>query len=138
MEAIMEVIYERVAGLDVHKDSVVACVRLMSASKARRECLNTTTDGLLALLEWLTSCRCAVVVMEATGVYWMPVWKILSDGAFTLIVANALALSVNALAVRRYANIAGDYANPPRSANAVASRAPCRTRTITISASSTL
>jgi transposase len=91
MEAVMQVLHERVAGLDIHKDSVVACVRLMSGSKATRECrtFDTTTDGLLSLLEWLVSCRCEVVAMEATGVYWMPVWKILSDGPFTMIVANA-------------------------------------------------
>jgi transposase len=87
----MEVMHERVAGLDVHKDTVVACVRTMSDGKVTRELQTfaTTTDGLLALLEWLTSCRCELVAMEATGVYWMPVWKILSDGAFELIVANA-------------------------------------------------
>jgi transposase len=87
----MELIHERVAALDVHKDNVVACVRTMSGGKTTRECrtLDTTTDGLLALLEWLISCRCEMVAMEATGVYWMPVWKILSDGAFELIVANA-------------------------------------------------
>ncbi len=87
----MQVMHDRVAGLDVHKDSVVACVRLMSGSTATRECrtFETTTDGLLSLLEWLVSCRCELVAMEATGVYWMPVWKILSDGQFTMIVANA-------------------------------------------------
>lgn len=87
----MQVMHERVAGLDVHKDSVVACVRLMSGSKATHECrtFKTTTDGLLGLLEWLISCRCELVAMEATGVYWMPVWKILSEGQFTMIVANA-------------------------------------------------
>ena len=91
MEVIMEVMHERVAGLDVHKDNVVACVRTMSGGKATRKIQEfaTTTDGLLALLEWLTSCRCELVAMEATGVYWMPVWKILSDGAFKLIVVNA-------------------------------------------------
>jgi len=63
----------------------------MSGSKATRECrtFDTTTEGLLSLLEWLVSCRCELVAMEATGVYWMPVWKILSDGQFTMIVANA-------------------------------------------------
>ena len=87
----MQVMHERVAGLDVHKDSVVACVRLMSGSKATHECrtFETTTDGLLSLLEWLVACRCEVAAMEATGVYWMPVWKILSDGQFAMIVANA-------------------------------------------------
>lgn len=87
----MQVMHERVVGLDVHKDSVVACVRLMSGSQATHECrtFETITDGLLSLLEWLVSCRCEVVAMEATGVYWMPVWKILSDGQFAMIVANA-------------------------------------------------
>lgn len=87
----MEVIHDRVAGLDVHKDTVVACVRAMSGNKATRECrtYETTTDGLLSLLEWLSSSRCGVAAMEATGVYWLPVWKILSDGDFELVVANA-------------------------------------------------
>lgn len=91
MEAVMQIMHERVAGLDVHKDSVVACVRWMSGGKTMRECrtFETTTDGLVSLLEWLVSSRCEVVAMEATGVYWIPVWKILSDGQFTMIVANA-------------------------------------------------
>jgi len=90
-EVIMELLHERVAGLDVHKDNVVACVRTMSAGKAKREfqTFATTTDGLLALLQWLTSHRCELVAMEATGVFWMPVWRILSDGVFKLIVVNA-------------------------------------------------
>lgn len=87
----MEVMHKRVAGLDVHKATVVACVRLMTGRKVTRECRTfaTTTEGLLALLAWLTESRCTHVAMEATGVYWTPVWKILSDGDFTLIVANA-------------------------------------------------
>jgi transposase len=91
MEVIMEEIHERVAGLDVHKDSVVACVRTMSGGKTTREIqkFDTTTEGLLALLEWLTACHCELVAMEATGVYWMPIRKILSDGAFELVVVNA-------------------------------------------------
>src|SRR5882762_5559325 len=87
----MEIMHERVAGLDVHKATIVACVRLGTGRKVTRECrtFDTTTDGLSALLAWLVDCRCSHVAMEATGVYWMPVWKILSDGAFSLIVANA-------------------------------------------------
>ena len=87
----MEVMHKRVAGLDVHKETVVACVRLMTGRRMKRECRSfaTTTDGLLALLAWLTQCRCTHVAMEATGVYWTPVWKIVSDGEFELIVANA-------------------------------------------------
>lgn len=87
----MQVLHERVAGLDVHKDSVVACARLTSAGEAKRECqtFGTTTNELLNLLKWLVLHRCELVAMEATGVYWMPVWKILCDGGFELVVANA-------------------------------------------------
>jgi transposase len=87
----MDIMHERVAGLDVHKQTVVACIRLMAGGRARRECrsFETTTAGLLDLLAWLTQSGCTHVAMEATGVYWMPVWKILGDGDFELIVANA-------------------------------------------------
>lgn len=87
----MEVMYDRVAGLDVHKKTVVACVRTMAGGKVARESrtFETTTNGLLALLSWLTESRCAHVAMEATGVYWVPVWSILSDGSFELVLANA-------------------------------------------------
>jgi transposase len=90
-EAIMEVIHQRVAGLDVHKDSVVACVRIMSEGKAKRECrtFDTTTAGLESLRDWLTSCECTLVAMEATGVYWLPIWKILLGGGFEMNIANA-------------------------------------------------
>jgi transposase len=88
----MDVVHDRAAGLDVHKDSVVACVRAMCGTRATRECRTfaTTTEGLLALLEWLNSEGCRLAAMEATGVYWLPVWKILSQGEFELIVANAV------------------------------------------------
>jgi transposase len=87
----MEVMHERVAGLDVHKAMIVACVRIMADGKISRECrtFETSTAGLEALLGWLTQSGCTDVAMEATGVYWKPVWNILSDGAFELIVANA-------------------------------------------------
>ncbi len=87
----MDVIHRRVAGLDVHKQTVVACARTMKGRTVVRDCetFATTTDGLQALLAWLAAHRCTHVAMEATGVYWMPVVKILSAGAFELIVANA-------------------------------------------------
>jgi transposase len=87
----MEVIYERVAGLDVHKDSVVACIRTHLGRTAERECrsFGTTTDELVALRDWLTAAGCQLAAMEATGVYWMPIYKILVDGDLTLLVANA-------------------------------------------------
>ncbi|HEX3058510.1 MAG TPA: IS110 family transposase [Sphingomicrobium sp.] len=87
----MDVLYERVAGLDVHKDTVVACVRMLVDGKTKRECRTfaATTEQLVELRAWLEECRCTHVAMEATGVYWMPVFRILDDGEFELIVANA-------------------------------------------------
>ncbi len=87
----MDVMHERCAGLDVHKAIIVACVRLTIGGKVSRECrsFDTTTSGLLALLAWLTDSGCTHVAMEATGVYWKPVWNVLSDGRFELMVANA-------------------------------------------------
>jgi len=87
----MEVMHRRVAGLDVHKDSVVACMRTMQGDKAVRESrtFRTTTEDLLLLRDWLDGQDCELVAMEATGVYWMPIWKILGDGDFDLMVANA-------------------------------------------------
>jgi transposase len=87
----MEVLHQRVAGLDVHKDSVVACVRVVCGGKVKRECrtFETTTAALEALRDWLTSCEVTLVAMEATGVYWLPIWKILLGGVFEMNIANA-------------------------------------------------
>jgi transposase len=87
----MEVLYPHCAGLDVHTETVVACVRHMSHGVVRREVrtFKTLTSDLLTLSEWLASEGCTHVVMEATGVYWKPVWHILSDGDVALTLANA-------------------------------------------------
>ena len=88
----MDVLYPRCAGLDVHKDTVVAAVRLLAAdrpAKTEVRTFDTTTPGLLALAAWLAECGCTHAAMEATGVYGKPVWHILADGEFTLILANA-------------------------------------------------
>lgn len=86
----MEVLYARCAGLDVHKAQVTACRRVAGDGKATREVRSfpTTTSGLLALGEWLAEVECTHVAMEATGVYWKPVWHIL-EGSFELVLANA-------------------------------------------------
>jgi len=85
----MQVLYPRCAGLDVHKDTIVACVRCVSAP-AHQEVRSfaSTTGELLELAEWLASHDCTHVAMEATGVYWKPVWHILED-EFELVLANA-------------------------------------------------
>jgi transposase len=87
----MDVMHTRVAGMDVHKSMIVACVRVVEDGRVQRESrtFDTTTQELEALLEWLKESGCTQVAMEATGVYWKPVWNILSDGPFELIVANA-------------------------------------------------
>ena len=87
----MQVLYPHCAGLDVHKDTVVACVRHMAGGTVKRQVrtFKTTTTELLALSEWLAAEKCTHIAMEATGVYWKPVWHILSDGDFSLVLANA-------------------------------------------------
>lgn len=87
----MELLYERCAGLDVHKTTVVASVRLATGSKLVTEVRTfpTTTSGLLRLSDWLDENGCTHVVMEATGVYWKPVWHVLGDGEIELVLANA-------------------------------------------------
>lgn len=101
----MEVLYTRCAGLDVHKDSVVACVRIATGQEVVRHkaTFRTTTSALLDLGEWLASHGVTHVAMEATGVYWRPVWHALSgsalpaeltdgevkDDAFQLVLLNA-------------------------------------------------
>lgn len=86
----MEVMHARCAGLDVHKDQVTACRRLADAGRVTQEVqvFSTVTSGLLALAEWLTEAQCTHVVMEATGVYWKPVWHVL-ETSFELLLANA-------------------------------------------------
>ncbi len=85
----MDVLYPRCAGLDVHKDTVVACARCVTAPQCREvRTFGTHTRDLFALAEWLESCGCTHVAMEATGVYWKPVWHVL-EGRFELVLANA-------------------------------------------------
>src|SRR5438105_2930454 len=68
----MEVVHERCAGLDVHKDTVVACARVISEGKVEQDVktFGTTTKELLALSDWLREHGCTHAAMESTGVYW--------------------------------------------------------------------
>src|ERR1035441_2346843 len=87
----MEVLHAHCAGLDVHKDSVVACVRHMVDGKVKNgvKTFKRTTQELMALSDWLSAEGATHIAMEATGVYWKPVWHILADGEFELVLANA-------------------------------------------------
>ncbi len=85
----MQVLYPRCAGLDVHKNSVVARVRCVSALQAdETRTFATTTGALIELQEWLSAHGVTHVAMEATGIYWKPVWHML-EGHFELVLANA-------------------------------------------------
>lgn len=86
----MKQIHRRCAGLDVHKENVVACARVATGQRARVEVRTfpTTTIGLLALADWLDSHGCTHAAMEATGVYWKPVWHVLEE-RLELLLANA-------------------------------------------------
>lgn len=87
----MEAIIERCCGLDVHKDTVVACVVMgPPEGRARKEIrtYGTTTAQLEQLRDWLRQNGCTHVGMESTGVYWVPVYAVL-EGQFELIVGNA-------------------------------------------------
>ena len=87
----MEVLHPCCAGLDVHRDSVVACTRLAHGGRVKHqvETFGTTTSELERLSRWLTGSGISHVVMEATGIYWKPVWAVL-DESFELVLANAM------------------------------------------------
>jgi transposase len=85
----MEILYPRCAGLDVHKDVVVARVRCVSEPRVEEtRSFATTTAALVELQEWLTAHGVTHVAMEATGVYWKPVWHLLEEH-LALVLANA-------------------------------------------------
>jgi transposase len=87
----MEVLHPHCAGLDVHKETVVSCVRHMVDGKVTTlvKTFKTTTQELMALSDWLSAEGVTHIGLEATGIYWKPVWHILSDGEFELVLANA-------------------------------------------------
>ena len=78
----MDVVVERCAGLDVHKDTVVACVRTPGKGGSREQTtrtFKTMTIDLVALRDWLVAMGVTLVGMESTGVYWKPVFYVLED-----------------------------------------------------------
>src|SRR3982750_3035555 len=87
----MEVIYARCCGLDIHKQTVVACVIVPGPERQPRKevrTFGTMTADLLALSDWLAAEGVTHVALESTGVYWKPVWNVL-EGSFELLLANA-------------------------------------------------
>jgi len=93
--------YRRCCGLDIHKETVVACIVPSDGEgegPARRKVFATFTRDLIRLRCWLKQCKVTHVAMESTGVYWRPVWNIL-EGHFELLLANPE--QVKALAGRK-------------------------------------
>jgi transposase len=87
----MQVVYERCCGIDVHKQTVVACAIVPGpAGQPLKETRTfaTMTEDLEALAGWLRGLGVSHVAMESTGVYWKPVYNLLDD-RFAILVVNA-------------------------------------------------
>ena len=87
----MDIMYERCCGLDVHKQTVVACVLEPGSGRQPHKeirTFGTVTDDLLELLDWLVAKQVTHVAMESTGVYWHAVWNLL-EGQVELLLVNA-------------------------------------------------
>jgi transposase len=87
----MDQLIERAGGLDVHRDSVAACVRVPGTGRIRVQhvrTFGTTTTELLTLRDWLEAHGVTHVAMESTGVYWKPVYYVLED-RFECLLVNA-------------------------------------------------
>lgn len=87
----MRILYKRVAGLDVHKKTVVATRMRVDAEDRlvwETKTFGTTTPDLLELHDWLQEWDCTHVAMESTGDYWKPVFNLL-EGDFTVVLVNA-------------------------------------------------
>jgi transposase len=77
----VERLVDRPGALDVHKESVTACVRVWEGRALTEHLVEfqTTVHGLLGLADWMEALGVRQVAMEATGVYWKPVWAVLED-----------------------------------------------------------
>jgi transposase len=84
----MEIISKYVCGMDVHKDSITACI--LTPKKKEIRTFGTMTDDLLLLFDWIQSYGCTHAAMESTGVYWKPVYNLLeTDSSIKTYVVNA-------------------------------------------------
>lgn len=83
----MDIVYERVCGLDIHKDMIAAC--MIKKGRRERKQFGTMTDDLLQLSAWLIENDCQMTAMESTGSYWKPIYNILEAENVPVIIANA-------------------------------------------------
>lgn len=87
---VMEVVYPRCSGFDVHKRFVVVCLSVIEQGQRHKELrqFSTMTNEILELKEWLKASRCTHLAMESTGVYWKPLYHLLED-SFEIVLVNA-------------------------------------------------
>ena len=113
----MNVIYERCCGMDVHKNTIVACV--LTGKKKDVRSFSTMTSSLLSLVDWLKSTNCQCVAMEATGPYWKPIYNLLEmEGIPALVVMLNISklYPVVKLTLRNlYATVEAWFRNVPES-----------------------
>lgn len=83
----MDVLVERACGLDVHKDSITACI--ITSKRKEIQTFSTTTFYLLELIDWIKEQKCTHVAMESTGVYWKPIVNLLEAEGIEFLVVNA-------------------------------------------------
>jgi transposase len=103
MEGSMQVVYQRCCGLDIHKKLIVACLLLMTPQGVHKEIrtFSTVLSDLYRLRDWLKANACEIVAMEATGVYWKPIWNVLEEEIKLLLVNAAHMRAVPGRKVRR-------------------------------------
>ena len=93
--------YRRCCGIDIHKDTVVVCVLPPVGSEGDRvrKTFGTFRNDLIRMRVWLKQLKVTEVAMESTGVYWRPVWNVLEEHSFRLLLVNPA--QVKALAGRK-------------------------------------
>ncbi|ELP33261.1 IS110 family RNA-guided transposase [Rhodopirellula baltica] len=87
----MQTLFQKVAGFDIHKKVIVACVRITSDGgrvKQETKTFGTMTDDLIALFDWCRSHGVTHIAMESTGVFWKPIWNLFDNGSFELLLVN--------------------------------------------------
>ncbi|HLZ58421.1 MAG TPA: transposase [Ktedonosporobacter sp.] len=93
----MNLVYERCAGLDVHKKNVVVCANIPDAQGHRhkeRQTFSTMTPDLLRLRQWLKDLGVTHVAMESTASYWKPIFNVL-EGYLEVLIVNAQHLRIS-------------------------------------------
>src|SRR3954447_10883894 len=86
----MKEVYRRCCGMNVHKDSIVVCVLPPEgeSGKVIRKTYSSFRNDLIRLRVWLKQLRVSEIAMESTGVYWRPLWNVLEDQGFRLLLVN--------------------------------------------------